>query len=44
MSFELKDPSLVDGLEVGMDVKFRLAVADRSVSIVQIEPGERPRN
>ena len=41
MNFEVKDPSLLQNLESGMEVRFRLAVADRDVHIDQIERGER---
>ena len=41
MNFEVKDPSLLQNLEPGMDVRFRVAVADRDVHIDQIERGER---
>jgi len=41
MNFEIKDPSLLQNLEPGMDVRFRVAVADRDVHIDQIERGER---
>ena len=43
MSFEVADHSLLEGVEPGMDVSFRVAVADRSAVIDRIEPGERPR-
>ncbi len=44
MNFEVKvsgDPSLLQDLEQGMDVRFRVAVVDREVKIDQIERGER---
>ncbi len=41
MNFEVKDPSLLQDLEPGMDVRFRVAVVDRDVYIDQIERGER---
>ena len=41
MNFEVKDPSLLQNLEPGMDVRFRVAVAGRDVHIDQIERGER---
>ena len=41
MNFEVKDASLLQNLEPGMDVRFRVAVADRDVHIDQIERGER---
>ncbi len=43
MSFEVADPSLLEHVEPGMDVSFRVAVADRSAVIDRIEPAERPR-
>ncbi len=43
MNFEVKDPSLLHNLEPGMEVRFRVAVADRDVHIDQIERGERTR-
>ena len=43
MNFEVADHSLLEGVEPGMDVSFRVAVADRSAVIDRIEPGERPR-
>ena len=41
MNFEVKDPSLLHNQEPGMEVRFRVAVADRDVHIDQIERGER---
>ena len=41
MNFEVRDPSLLQDLEPGMEVRFRVAVADRDVHIDQIERGER---
>ncbi|GMR23886.1 MAG: hypothetical protein BMS9Abin37_2362 [Acidobacteriota bacterium] len=41
MNFEVKDPSLLQDLEPNMDVRFRVAVAERDVHIDQIERGER---
>lgn len=43
MSFEVKDQVLVQDLEPGMDVRFRVAVLDREVYIDQIEHDERTR-
>jgi Cu/Ag efflux protein CusF len=43
MSFEVADPALLERLEAGMDVKFRVAVSGRSAVIDRIDPGERPR-
>lgn len=41
MNFKVKDPSLLQDLAPGMDVRFRVAVLDREVEIDQIERGER---
>lgn len=43
MSFEVKDQVLVQDLEPGMDVRFRVAVLDREVYIDQIERAEGTR-
>ena len=41
MSFEVNDPSLLQDLAPGMEVRFRIAVMDREVYIDQIERSER---
>ena len=41
MNFEVEDPFLLQDLEPGMDVRFRVAVVDRDVYIDQIERGVR---
>ncbi len=43
MSFEVADHSLLEGVEPGMDVSFRVAVAERSAVIDRIEPAKRRR-
>ncbi len=43
MSFEVADPSLLEGLEPGIDVSFRIVVGERSAAIDRIEPGQRRR-
>lgn len=43
MSFEVADPSLLERVEPGMDVSFRVVVTGKSAVIDRIDPGERPR-
>ena len=38
MSFEVSDPKLLEGLEPGTEVTFRVVVGDRSAVIDRIEP------
>ncbi len=41
MSFGVEDPALLQGLEVGMEVSFRVKVLDAAFVIESIEPNER---
>ena len=43
MSFQVKDPALLKGLEEGSEVRFRVAVTEDSVLIEQITPSRRPK-